>query len=71
MPSDFESLMVKMSVVATNYLDRNEMAYCSEAGSCGLNGNSWVEYGGGVLIDCEFRRNPATDSDLMPAGVPI
>jgi putative transcriptional regulator len=20
---------------------------------------------------CEFRRNPATDSDLMPAGIPI
>ena len=22
-------------------------------------------------LDCEFRFNPATDSDLMPAGVPI
>jgi hypothetical protein len=21
-------------------------------------------------MDCEFRRNPATDSDLMPATVP-
>ena len=22
-------------------------------------------------VACEFRRNPATDSDLMPAAVPI
>ncbi|HEV7988737.1 MAG TPA: hypothetical protein VGP23_09650, partial [Candidatus Binataceae bacterium] len=23
------------------------------------------------LTECEFRRNPATDSELKPAGVPI
>jgi hypothetical protein len=23
------------------------------------------------FLDCEFRFNPATDSDLKPAGIPI
>ena len=24
-----------------------------------------------ICLDCEFRRKPAGDSDLIPAGVPI
>ena len=38
--------------------------------------NPWVLRGKDMLhpmrriIDCEFRRNPATDSDLKPASVP-
>jgi hypothetical protein len=24
-----------------------------------------------IAVMCEFRRNPAGDSDLIPAGVPI
>lgn len=58
MPEDFESLAVKTLVVATNYVDRNEIVYRSGplkpavAGSMAIPGLFRpVEYGRGVLID--------------------
>ena len=58
MPEDFDSLRVKMSVVATNYVDRNEMVFCTGllkpavAGSMAIPGLFRpVDYGGCVLID--------------------
>ena len=58
LPETFESLAVKMSVVATNYLDRNEIVYQSGplkpavAGSMAIPGLFRpVEHGRSVLID--------------------
>jgi NTE family protein len=58
MPKNFESLVIKLLVVATNYLDRSEIVYRSGlmkpavAGSMAIPGLFRpVEYGRGVLIN--------------------